>query len=197
MIIRFDRRTLLAAGLMAPMFALMMAVMGCLPVPVGDPENSTPDAALNGAWIMRDDDKEDLYIVQSYDKHTHLVRNYKFKRDGERIETGDVAAYKAWITKISGVDFITIEPMPLAASWGEKTDKPTWVVGKYQIDGPTLKFTMVKADADLIKNATTRQEAEAVIAANANNASLFIDSVPMRKASQDEARELLGAFKAQ
>jgi hypothetical protein len=194
---RIDRRTLLAIVLMVPMFALMIVMMGCLPVPVGDPDNSTPDEALNGAWIQREDDKETLYMVQSYDKHTHLVRYYNFKRNGDAIEAGDHGAYRGWITQIAGVAFLTLEPKPLPEAWGEKDSNPKWIVGKYRIDGPSVIYNMVKADAEQIKNAANRSEAEAVLAANANNAALFGDSTSFRKASRDEAKEILAAFKAQ
>ena len=195
MSIDLNRRTILAILLMAPMFALMLVVMGCLKVPVGDPDNSTPDAALNGPWIMRDGDKEQLFLIQGYDKHTHLVRFFNFKRSGDAVDLDNCGAYKGWVTQIAGVNFLTLQPLPLAEAWGEKEENPVWIVGKYHIDGPSIRYSMIKPDAEMIKNVATRQEAEAVIAANANNAALFGDSLAIRKASQDEARQIIGAFK--
>ena len=71
---RRSRSGLLVAVLMLPM---LLGVMGCfeLPAPIGDPEKSRIDPALNGIWLAESGELERLLMIfEPYDKRTWLVR---------------------------------------------------------------------------------------------------------------------------
>ena len=68
---RRSRAGLFLALLILP---LLLGVMACLPVPVGNPEKSRIDPALAGAWAFSNDDGIDSFIVlDPYDKRTWLL----------------------------------------------------------------------------------------------------------------------------
>ncbi len=58
------------------MLPALLGVMACfeLPAPVGNPERSRIDPALNGVWLGGDVDEPWMFIFEPYDKRTWLVR---------------------------------------------------------------------------------------------------------------------------
>jgi hypothetical protein len=71
---RRSRSGLLVAVLMLPM---LLGVMGCfeLPAPIGNPEKSRIDPAMNGVWLAESGELEGLLMIfEPYDKRTWLVR---------------------------------------------------------------------------------------------------------------------------
>ena len=52
---------------------VLMSLLACIPVPLGDPENSRIDPDLNGLWIMEDGPDEWVLLFEPYDKRTWLV----------------------------------------------------------------------------------------------------------------------------
>jgi hypothetical protein len=71
---RRSRSGLLLAVLMLPM---LLGVMGCfeLPAPIGNPEKSRIDPAMNGVWLAESGELEGLLMIfEPYDKRTWLVR---------------------------------------------------------------------------------------------------------------------------
>jgi len=74
-----DRRRRSRSGLILSilMLPMLLGVMGCfeLPAPIGDPEKSRIDPAMNGIWIAESGDFEGLVMIfEPYDKRTWLVR---------------------------------------------------------------------------------------------------------------------------
>jgi hypothetical protein len=65
-----------AAGLLLTLvlLPLLLGVMACLPVPVGDPEKSRIDPSLSGVWNLSDaDGGQMIMVLDPYDKHTWLM----------------------------------------------------------------------------------------------------------------------------
>jgi hypothetical protein len=69
-------RSRLGALLGLFMLPALLGVMACfeLPAPVGNPERSRIDPALNGVWLDGDEDEGWMFIFEPYDKRTWLVR---------------------------------------------------------------------------------------------------------------------------
>jgi hypothetical protein len=67
-------RSRLGALLGLVMLPVLLGVMACfeLPAPVGNPERSRIDPALNGVWL--DGEEGWMFIFEPYDKRTWLVR---------------------------------------------------------------------------------------------------------------------------
>ena len=120
---------LLLAIILIPVLAGLLA---CLPVPIGDPERSRLDPALNGLWLWA----EGLAVFEPYDKRTWLVVLYeidisgcptareaeaeedvyasaiaRFRAAGSDCLRGELdEIYKAWLTDIGRGEFMTWEP---------------------------------------------------------------------------------------
>jgi hypothetical protein len=99
-------RSLGGAALMLVIIPVVVGLLACMPVPVGNPERSRIDPELNGVWRMAEDGVESgIYLFRPYDKRTWLVIGVEQKEDG----TGKTAVYKAWLAKLGGRQFMTWE----------------------------------------------------------------------------------------
>ena len=130
-------RSISGAALMLMIIPIFVGLLACMPVPIGDPERSRIDPGLSGPWVMDDGSDSNLYLFQPYDKRTWLVVGAQIEEgskagiDDLDIETaGDVfaalqtysigddgitspttIAFKAWLTKLGGEQFMTWEPV--------------------------------------------------------------------------------------
>jgi len=190
---RMHWRTVVGLVVALPVAAILLGIFACLPVPVGDPEKSKVDDKLVGGWIKRSDDAPDsLYVVRAFDARTYLVQTFEFDDKDGKIEPKGTGDYKAWLTELGGVRFMTLQPLPIEEPMGymEKDAKRVWVVMKLETKGADLNIQMVKPDADLLKDVKTREEAEKVLTANAKNADIYGEPVLMRKVT-DKDKELV------
>ncbi len=152
---------------------IIAGLLACMPVPVGDPERSRIDPAMNGWWVMTDEDGDAaLCVLRPYDKRTWLVIRVSIEKgdaaeiDQLEIKTaGDMltvlgttrvgaqgivgtspAVYKSWLTRIGGELFMTWEPV------GEIDDKESfapeaWFVFKLsEKPGDHFELKMLNAE---------------------------------------------------
>lgn len=154
-----------------PMFAGLLA---CMPVPIGDPERSRIDPDMSGPWIAELDGDTALYLFRPYDKRTWLVLGNDLEagpgaefeeksesagdlitilRDHDVGDTGlvpsrEVAAYKAWLTRLGGEVFMTWEEVGGLNSDG--TFKPEyWYVWKVvKASSDSFSIFLVNPDHD-------------------------------------------------
>jgi len=99
-------RSVSGAVLMLAIIPVIVGLLACMPVPVGDPERSRVDAELNGIWALIDDGEVDgYYLFRPWDKRTWLVLGVE--DDDDEIETSGV--YKAWLATLGGEQFMTWE----------------------------------------------------------------------------------------
>lgn len=133
------RRSASGALLMLVIVPMFAGLLACMPVPIGNPERSHIDPALSGIWMATEGSSIDgsvFYLLQPYDKRTWLVIGvgidegaeadfsdveaetteevFAFLREipvGEAgmVPSDNVALYKAWLTKLGGVTFMTWE----------------------------------------------------------------------------------------
>jgi hypothetical protein len=148
-------RSFSGAVLMLIVIPFFAGLLACIPVPIGDPERSRIDPDLSGPWVMDDGSVSNLYLYQPYDKRTWLVvgaqieegseaeiddlaietpeefftalRTYPIGDDG--ITSSTMIAFKAWLTKLGGVQFMTWEPVGGMNSDGSFTPE-YWFVFK-------------------------------------------------------------------
>ena len=70
-------RTLAGLGIATILLPLLVGVLACLPVPIGNPEKSRIDPEMSGAWF--DVFHETLWLIQPYDRRTFLITLYRFR----------------------------------------------------------------------------------------------------------------------
>lgn len=195
-------RSISGALLMLAIIPVIVGILACMPVPIGDPERSRIDSEITGVWAWLDEDLA-FYAFEPYDKRTWLLTGVPLE-EGEEADFSDydlediddvmrlmenevvgddgatatgTVLYKAWRTKLGGEWFLTWEPKGV---FDEPDFQPdTWIVFRIdKRDADTLDLYMIsdKLFADV---AETRRAYERVIKKNANNPELYADD-PLR-----------------
>ena len=195
---KLNTRSTSGALLMLVIIPVIVGLLACMPVPIGDPERSRIDPDITGVWALLDDNEgPGFYAFEPYDKRTWLLTGMPIE-EGNDADLGDynlesyaeltrlidnvpvgsdgattteLTIYKAWRTKLGGVWFITWEPKTV---FGDESFSPeTWFVFRVdKPDGNTLDLTML--DDDLFDGVEeTRRAYERVVKKNARNDELY------------------------
>ncbi|HEY4330240.1 MAG TPA: hypothetical protein VGN88_10935 [Phycisphaerae bacterium] len=183
-------RSLLAAGLMLPLAALLLVTFACLPVPIGDPEKSKVDPALAGIYkaIPKDtaDKSSTLALLQAWDDKTYLL-TYMSVQKGDKQDDLAINHFKGWLTTIEGKTFITLKPMDDPAPViGDAPDKPFWVVLRLDKTATGMQAFMVNPDAEIFKGLTKQEEFEAAIKAHVSDKATYSDPLEFKKLGKDD-----------
>jgi len=188
--------------LIIPIFAGLLA---CMPVPIGDPERSRIDPAMTGVWVILADEENEgdvgFYVFEPYDKRTWLVMgiaiesgdavdldDYDFstyagyeklaadhRKSPQSFYADNVILYKAWLTKLGGVQFWTWEPKGMVDALTE--DPEAWFVYQVRRESEnTLSLRMVDGDADAFDDIKkTRRAYERVLKKHVSDPEIYID----------------------
>jgi hypothetical protein len=207
---RIGNAVLIAASLC--LAVVILGIMACLPVPVGDPETSKVDAKLTGAWLLPpeagDSREAQLYLVAPFDARTYLVRIFGYKEADGKIEPSMTGIYKAWLTKLGGQTFVTLDPQMIETSLGwtdpaaGSKNEIRYFVGKVTAADTSIEVAIVNGakgeDKSLFKDVKTRADAEAVISAHVNDAAIYTDKpLKFQKIDREKAKPILDAFHAE
>ena len=228
-----NTRSLSGALLMLMIIPIFAGLLACMPVPIGDPERSRIDPDLNGPWAIDAGGDVSLYLFQPYDKRTWLVVGAEIEEGSEaeiddlNIDTaGDVfaalqtypigsdgitsrttIAFKAWLTKLGGVQFMTWEPVGGMNSDGSFTPEYWFVFKVVKETGDRVSLYLLDPEyegfADITKPenyegddypTAMRRTWERAIRKHAKDSELYVEQwilhrVP--KADVEKAAELL------
>jgi hypothetical protein len=181
-----NTRSLSGAVLMLMIIPIIVGLLACMPVPIGDPERSRIDPGLNGPWAMDDGGDVNLYLYQPYDKRTWLVvvaqieEGSEAKIDDLDIETaGDVfaalqaypigedgitakttIAFKVWLTKLGGEQFMTWQPVGGMNSDGSFTPEYWFVFKVVKETADRINLYAVNPDYEGFEGITTPDDYE-------------------------------------
>lgn len=198
-------RSLSGIALMLLIIPIFAGLLACMPVPIGDPERSRIDPDLTGIWVVLAEDENGgeaaFYVFEPYDKRTWLVIEIEIGNDDDANFEGydfstyagyeklvadhreapnnfysdNVILYKAWLTKLRGVQFWTWEPKGMVDALTE--DPEAWFV--YQVrkeDENTLSLLMVDGDADAFDDIEkTRRAYERVLKKHVNDPEIYFE----------------------
>ena len=209
---RINIRSASGALLMLMIVPIIIGLLACLPVPIGNPERSRIDPEITGVWAFFDDSEVAFYVFEPFDKRTWLLSGVPleegdsadfsdydldsfedFARLMENEPVGDdgatateIVMYKAWMTKLGGVWLMTWEPKGLFGS--EQFAPETWYV--FRVDKPdsnTLELRMCCDDEFFPDDlAETRRAFERVIKKHAKNPAMFAEDPLTLKRVGDE-----------
>jgi hypothetical protein len=188
----------------------LLALLACLPVPIGNPEKGRIDAELTGAWLApaEGDDKGGVFLLEPYDTRTWLVSTVGARTDRTSAQTAtpatppadglaglerdglefELAVYKGWLTRIQGVRFLVLEPKLSVTDTGMT---PTlWFAYRIARPAPdTLELRALKSDRGEFTHVTTTAEAEAVIGTHLDDPEFYDAAFSLsRVATSDYAR---------
>ena len=197
-----------ASGALLALFTVpvIIGLLACLPVPIGNPERSRIDPDITGVWAWLDAaEGVGFYTFEPFDKRTWLlsgigieegreadlgdyaISSYgDFARFVDEVPVGDdgattteVALYKAWRTKLGGEWFMTWEPKAVYDEDGFVPD--AWLVFRLERPDPdTLDLYMVDGDAEVFKDVEkTRRAYERVLRKNVHDENVYSED-PIR-----------------
>lgn len=194
-------RSVSGAVLMLAIIPVIVGLLACLPVPVGDPERSRIDPELSGVWAMTEDATDSgMYIFRPYDRRTWLVIGI------EKDKPGSATVYKAWLTKLGGEKFMTWE-----MAGGFKKDggflPEYWLVFRVEKeDANRVKLHMLNYEYDGFKvfpdpdeydgdyGKDMRRQFERVIKKNVDDDDMYGEALVLRRLADDELADASDRF---
>ena len=194
-------RSLFGLLLALPLAALIAGIFACLPVPLGDPENSKIDAKLTGGWIVATSDTAStLYIVRAYDARTYLIESLEFEVNADKsIKPGKCMAMKGWLTTLGEKRFICAEPLnpnePIGLDAAE--EKKVYFVAAVTTKGDQIELATLDIPEATLKEIKTSADAEKVLKANLDNPKFYTDKpTVLKKVGKDQADTVNAVLKA-
>ncbi|MBI1371873.1 MAG: hypothetical protein GC159_03815 [Phycisphaera sp.] len=195
-----DRRTLIPAIIAIPLAALILTLAACLPVPLGDPEQSKANDKLSGVWLERKDDgtvdESNIYVMIPYDARTHMLRVLKVDESSpDELKTKEEGQYKVWVTAVKGRSFLTLHPLVPAAVLSEDDAKKRFFLhAKFDLsdDRNTLLVWGLKGDDfEPFKGVKTSDDVRRAVEANVDNTEMYGDKTTYtRVTDQDRLQKL-------
>ena len=196
-------RSTSGAVLMLAIIPIIVGLLACMPVPVGDPERSRIDPAMNGVWALTaDGDDDGYYLFRPWDKRTWLVIGVE--KGGEVIKPATV--YKAWLARLGGETFMTWELAGGFDTEGGFTPE-YWFV--FRVDKDNADRVMLNSldydyagfeafpdpddyDGNYVQD--MRRKFERVIRKNVDDEAMYGDSLELRRLTGDELAEASKRF---
>lgn len=195
-------RSASGALLMLMIVPVIVGLLACMPVPIGDPERSRIDPGITGVWVVLDGTDSSFFAFEPYDKRTWLLTGVPIDAGDEAdpgdfeledysdlaefidgvavagsdgLTAGKIANYKVWRTRLGGEWFMTWEPKTVFDN--DSFSPEVWFVFRLERpDEDTLILTML--DDDLFDGVEeTRRAYERVIKRNAGNEALYSEEV--------------------
>jgi hypothetical protein len=186
--------------LIIPVFAGLLA---CMPehVPLGNPDRAKLDPDISGMWIVTgEEDFGTVAVFQPWDKHTWHVTNIVIDggvdadlsavdlqtyngvigilenemSDSGGYEVDGILVYKAWLTKISGEPFMTMDVRGLVHEDGSLDSIITLDYRLRKTSPDEFSLQMINEDFEALKDAPKTPRAwEKVIRRNKDEEELY------------------------
>lgn len=181
----------------APMVVVILGLTACVEFPVGDPEKSKVDPRYTSIWLNEEGDSGTLLFIRPYDSRTYFVSWFGYQNENRGIKPEIRIEAKAWLTKIGGAVFITLERLSCAEQAGlEKESEDFYIVMKTDLEDKSLLLQIVDGTEEPAKSAKSRKELEAVIKKYVESDDLYAGPASVFKKTEDKAliRSVLQAF---
>ena len=193
-------RSVSGAVLMLAIIPVIVGLLACMPVPVGDPERSRIDPDLNGIWALTKDDEVDgYYLFRPWDKRTWLILGV----EDDSSEVKPAAVYKAWLKRLGGETFITWEMVGGMHDDGSFVPE-YWLVFRVEKDGADrVNLHMLDLDYEGFEDLARpddyggsyvkdmRRKFERVIRKNVDDEELYGDSLGFRRLADGDRDDAL------
>jgi hypothetical protein len=176
----------------APLVAVLTALAGCLPFPVGDPAKATADSRLFGVWEWRDA-HVNRAVIRPWDSHTYVIDVLTGDPTGD---TGQTIApksrdvFKAWLADIKGQTFLTMQPIDTIGTVNGDDRQPSYIVARIKLEGTTLTIDAVDPQFKPLQDIKTQADLEQLIAANLGNPKLFTSPTIATRWTTDQMKGL-------
>jgi hypothetical protein len=187
------RKDLAKVATNALRLVVLLALVGCLPFPLGDPKKSQVDPKLCGYWASTSDsgDEKELVALLPFDQHTYVLEDLKLKKQDDKWQPqGPPQLFKAWLTQVRGQQFMTLEY--LQQRLPGNTDQKVYPVLRLTTATDGLQVRLVKSDFEPMKNVKSSADVEAVISKELDNPDLYSGEGPkFRRLDPDKDKEMI------
>jgi len=180
-------RSISGAALMLVIIPIFAGLLACMPVPIGDPEKSRIDPDITGVWIMEDDGGGvAAYMFRPYDKRSWLLMGAEFELGEEfvgeepeirttkdainALETYPIGsngltststvAYKVWLAKLGGEQFMTWEIVGGFQDDGSFTSEFWYVFKVHKTSDKQFELFMLNPENDAFDDIVMPKEYE-------------------------------------
>jgi hypothetical protein len=187
----FNRNFILIGACLA-----LIGFIGCISIPLGDPEKAKVDDKLVGAWVNKPDEngKQTMFTVVPFDSRACLVSQFDFAKTGDKIQPDARWDWKMWLVDVKGTTFASFEWKNPELALENNAER--FACAKLTKNGDTITIALVKDDFVKSKNITTSQQLEELIAANVNNAEMYGDAIELTKVKDDQKEAVGKVFEA-
>lgn len=193
------RRSLAGLAVAAGLLPSLLALLACIPFPVGDPETSQIDPGLTGAWVGQDEDSIELLILRPYDRRTWLGTillvipapadagqpapagaEQATSPDAllarmldERSDPASLDIHKIWLTTLGGRRFLCWERLHSVDDEKGEFRPPYWLVMRVDTPQPEAMELRFPADQRPWSEVKSSAEAEKVLRDNADRDTFY------------------------
>ena len=182
-------QSILSTGLV---IALAASLASCLPYPLGDPEKSQVNPALHGRWMREQEGRVSVVSVYPFDKHAYVLESRDLVRDGAKVEPRGRFLAKAWLTKVDGQTFITLDQ--LDQKFLPDSEKKSYPVFRLNVSTDTIQTVRVNEEFARFKQAKSSQDVERIIREELQNPDLYAEAATYRRLTAERDGELLQAL---
>ncbi len=159
---------------------LGLLVLGCLPVPLGDPEKASVDPKLVGAWSWADAGQTNVVILRPWDAHTYVADIMCYTGDTSAPVPKYREVYKAWLTPVKGQQMITLQPIALVGAAPEKRTKG-YMIARVSVDGDTLTATGLDGGYAGFADVATATQMEKLVTEKFDDVSMWAKPIVATK----------------
>src|SRR4051812_34059960 len=192
-IIRSVRPRILASLLVSAI--AIIALAGCLDVPLGNAETSKVDEQYKGFWMCpgkSGDEESTLLAVIPFDARTYVVTMLQYRQTQTGLRLTNGYSKKMWLTRVGDATFATLEdksPQGLLAP-----DEHPFAVVRLTRKGDAI--TTQGVDPKFVKDAKTPEALAKLIAANVDNEKLYCTNEVYEKMGPTRQQEVQDVFNA-
>jgi hypothetical protein len=173
-------------GIAAVAVAMMVGMVACLPVPLGDPAKAVADARYVGAWQWKEGDRNHVTTIRSWDDRTYVVDIMMFEGELASPTPKGRLVYKGWLADVKGKTFLNLQQIEfLTGLPGEKREK-YFMIAKLELSGDQLTATGLDGGYEPFKTITTTTDLEKVVGEKMDDAKMWAKPIVAKKLGQDQ-----------
>jgi hypothetical protein len=178
-------------GVAAVMIGVMVGLVACLPVPLGDPAKAVADQRYVGAWHWKEEGgRNNVASIRAWDEHTFVIDVFMFDGDLSSPAPKGRAVYKGWLADLKGKTFLNMQQIEfLSPLPGEKRGRH-FLVAKVEVAGDQLTATALDGGYDGFKTVTTTSELEKVITQNMDDVKMWSKPIVASKLGEGQMDSL-------
>lgn len=183
--------------LIAVIAVIGLALVSCLPVPLGDPEQSRVHQKYVGAWMWRDDDESHVAILRPWDSRTYALHLIDFTGTPQQPGEIEHSVLKGWLTEVGGETFLTLQSMEsLAEVPGAAEDEKIYLICRLMLDGDRLVATSLNPSYPLFEHLRSSEELARIISQNMADPQMFAsEPIDARRVAEGELESLMQSLK--